>query len=80
MALNCQTNSNNHSFNIISCQYNRCDCFSLDQQELLLSCARRHIDYVRELDTLRNSLGATTAWLTRGGTETIGLQEGQAPA
>jgi cytidyltransferase-like protein len=79
MALNCQTNSNNHGFNIISRQYKRCDCFSLDEQELLLSCARRHVDYVRELETLRDSLGATTAWLTRGGTETIGLQDGQAP-
>ena len=44
MSLNCQTNSNNHGFNIISRQYERAHAFSLDEQELLLSCARRPID------------------------------------
>jgi bifunctional ADP-heptose synthase (sugar kinase/adenylyltransferase) len=76
LALNCQTNSNNHGFNIISHQYNRCDCFSLDEQEILLSCARRGIDYHKELDALRCSLGARYAWLTRGGVETIGIDNG----
>lgn len=73
LALNCQTNSNNHGFNIISHQYNRCDCFSLDEQEILLSCARRGIDYHKELEALRHSLGSRYAWLTRGGVETIGI-------
>jgi rfaE bifunctional protein nucleotidyltransferase chain/domain len=80
MALNCQTNSNNHGFNIISRQYKRCDCFSLDEQELLLSSACRHVDYIEELGKLRRSLGAKHAWLTRGGTETIGLQDGKEPS
>jgi bifunctional ADP-heptose synthase (sugar kinase/adenylyltransferase) len=73
LALNCQTNSNNHGFNIISHQYKRCDCFSLDEQEILLSCARRGIDYHKELEALRHSLGSSYAWLTRGGVETIGI-------
>ena len=73
LALNCQTNSNNHGFNIINHQYQRCDCFSLDEQEMLLSCARRGIDHASELDLLRTRLHAKSAWLTRGGTETIGL-------
>jgi cytidyltransferase-like protein len=79
LALNCQTNSNNHGFNIISHQYQRADCFSLDQQELLLSAARRDIDYTRELERLRQNLKASSAWLTRGGVETIGVAEGRTP-
>ena len=66
MALNCQTNSNNHGFNIISNQYRRADCFSLDDHELLLSSARRHIDHICELEKLRSRFGASYAWLTRG--------------
>ena len=73
LALNCQTNSNNHGFNIISHQYQRCDCFSLDEQEILLSCARRGIDFGKELEVLRERMGARYGWLTRGGVETIGV-------
>jgi sugar/nucleoside kinase (ribokinase family) len=80
MALNCQTNSNNHGFNIINRQYRRADCFSLDEQELLLSRARRHMDFVEEFQTLKGELSATDAWLTRGAVETIGLKTGEAPA
>ena len=49
LALNCQTNSNNHGFNIISRQYQRADAFSLDEQEMMLSCGRRHLDHLAEL-------------------------------
>jgi rfaE bifunctional protein nucleotidyltransferase chain/domain len=80
MALNCQTNSNNHGFNIISRQYQRADCFSLDEQELLLSSARRHIDFVQELEGLKCSMKAQYAWLTRGSVETVGLKSDDAPA
>lgn len=80
MALNCQTNSNNHGFNIISRQYRRCDSFTLDDQELLLSTGQRHIDHVRELESLRARFYSQYGWLTRGGTETIGIQEGMAPS
>ncbi len=73
LALNCQTNSNNHGFNIISRQYRRADVFSLDEQELLLSCGHRHIDHAAELDKLRVHLGARAGWLTRGAVETIGV-------
>jgi cytidyltransferase-like protein len=79
LALNCQTNSNNHGFNIISHQYQRADCFSLDEQELLLSAARKEVDFTKELEHLRRSLKASSAWLTRGGVETIGLAEGMTP-
>jgi sugar/nucleoside kinase (ribokinase family) len=75
LALNCQTNSNNHGFNIINQQYQRCDCFSLDEQEMLLACARRNIDHERELGTLRSRFGSRCAWLTRGAIETIGIDD-----
>jgi cytidyltransferase-like protein len=78
LALNCQTNSNNHGFNIISRQYRKARAFSLDEQELLLACGRRQIDYRTELEKLRELLQADYAWLTRGAVETIGI-EGHAP-
>jgi rfaE bifunctional protein nucleotidyltransferase chain/domain len=80
MSLNCQTNSNNHGFNIISRQYERADAFSLDEQEILLSCARRPIEYLKELENLRKGFGSKYAWLTRGAVETIGLCEGCEPS
>ena len=76
LAVNCQTNSNNHGFNIISRQYQRADAFSLDDHELMLSCGQRHLDFAAELDSLRFNLRARYAWLTRGPVQTIGLREG----
>jgi sugar/nucleoside kinase (ribokinase family) len=73
LALNCQTNSNNHGFNIISRQYRRADVFSLDEQEMLLSCGHRHVDFAAELDKLRRHLNARAGWLTRGAVKTIGV-------
>lgn len=73
LALNCQTNSNNHGFNIIARQYRRADAFSLDEQELLLSCAQRHPHYEEELIKLKEQFGSDYAWLTRGANETIGV-------
>lgn len=73
LALNCQTNSNNHGFNIISRQYRRADVFSLDEQELLLSSGHRHVDYAAELGKLRGHLNARAGWLTRGAVKTIGV-------
>lgn len=73
LALNCQTNSNNHGFNIISRQYRRADVFSLDEQELLLSCGHRHIDHAAELEQLRKQLQASAGWLTRGAVKTVGV-------
>lgn len=73
LALNCQTNSNNHGFNIISRKYQRADAFSLDAQELMLSCGLRDLDYAAELEALRFHLSSQYAWLTRGNVDTIGL-------
>jgi len=77
LVVNCQTNSNNHGFNIITRQYDRMDAFSLDQQEIMLSCGARHLDYEVELEKLKNRFNATYAWLTRGSIMTIGLKTGE---
>jgi len=73
LVLNCQTNSNNHGFNIISRQYRRADAFSLDEQELMLSVGHRHLDHQGELQKLQARLKSRYAWLTRGSVQTIGL-------
>jgi rfaE bifunctional protein nucleotidyltransferase chain/domain len=73
LALNCQTNSNNHGFNIINRQYRRADAFTLDEQELILACGHRRPDLPVELESLRRHLGAQAGWLTRGAVETRGV-------
>jgi len=73
LALNCQTNSNNHGFNIINTQYRRADSFSLDQTEIQLAMRSRHIDYPRAMEELRRGFGASAGWLTRGEVETLGI-------
>jgi cytidyltransferase-like protein len=72
LALNCQTNSNNHGFNLINRKYRRADIFTLDQTEITLAIGRREIDYGKELTALAMLLGSRYAWLTRGSHETIG--------
>ncbi len=79
LALNCQTNSNNHGFNIINRQYHRVNCFSLDQTEMLLATGRRHIDFRAELEKLKETFSSEYAWLTRGSVETLGLKTGEKP-
>jgi cytidyltransferase-like protein len=78
LALNCQTNSYNHGFNMIDRQYYRADSFSLDETELTLSCGRRNIDFTEELQKLQKKLSSCYCWLTRGGTDTIGIKKGEA--
>ena len=73
LALNCQTNSANHGFNILPRKYRRADIVTLDEQELLLACGERGVDLPAELENLRRSLSARSIWLTRGPVETLGL-------
>ena len=72
LSLNCQTNSNNHGFNILNRRYHRANVFTLDQTEINLAVGRRQLDYGKELTALANQLGSRYAWLTRGSTETLG--------
>ena len=77
LALNCQTNSNNHGFNIISRQYRRADAFALDEPEMMLSVGHRHLNHEAELRSLQEKFKARYAWLTRGSVQTIGLRENE---
>ncbi|NLG34543.1 MAG: adenylyltransferase/cytidyltransferase family protein [Lentisphaerae bacterium] len=79
LMLNCQTNSNNHGFNIITRQYRRADAFSLDLQEIMLSCGRRQLDGEKELAAIAEHFGSKYAWLTRGNVMTIGHSPGTPP-
>jgi cytidyltransferase-like protein len=74
LAVNCQTNSNNHGFNILNRRYRRADSFSLDLAEISLAVGRRDFDFRRELAALGTRLGSRYAWLTRGSVETLGWQ------
>jgi bifunctional ADP-heptose synthase (sugar kinase/adenylyltransferase) len=74
LAVNCQTNSNNHGFNVINRRYRRADSFSLDLTEITLAVGRRDFDFRKELAGLAAHLGSRYAWLTRGATETLGWQ------
>jgi rfaE bifunctional protein nucleotidyltransferase chain/domain len=77
LVVNCQTNSNNHGYNIITRQYRRMDAFSLDQQEIMLACGARDLHYETELEKLKEGFGASYAWLTRGSVTTVGLRTGE---
>jgi cytidyltransferase-like protein len=72
LAVNCQTNSNNHGFNILNRRYRHADVFTLDQTEIYLAAGRREIDFGQELTKLAKHLGSSYAWLTRGAYETLG--------
>jgi cytidyltransferase-like protein len=76
LAVNCQTNSNNHGFNILNRRYRRADSFSLDLAEISLAVGRRDFDFNAELARLGESLNSTYAWLTRGSVETLGWKPG----
>ena len=73
LSINCQTNSYNHSYNIINRQYQRADSFSLDETEIKLASGTKKPDFRRELSQLKENLSAQYAWLTRGAVETFGL-------
>lgn len=73
LGLNCQTNSNNHGFNIINRQYKKADCFSVDEQEMLLACGLRDPDFKHELAAMKSDFQSQYCWLTRGAKYTLGL-------
>jgi bifunctional ADP-heptose synthase (sugar kinase/adenylyltransferase) len=75
LALNCQTNSNNHGYNIINRQYQRADAFTLDENEIKLAVGQRELDFAEELSALKKNFRSQYAWLTRGSVQTIGLRD-----
>ncbi len=73
LALNCQTNSYNHGYNLISEQYRHANAFSLDQQELMLDRGKRKLDPDEDLRSLNSQLGSHMSWLTQGANGAIGI-------
>jgi sugar/nucleoside kinase (ribokinase family) len=73
LALNCQTNSANYGFNLIT-KYRRADTFSLDQRELSLAFGVQDVHENQSLLLrLREQLGASSAWLTLGADGSLGV-------
>ncbi|MCA8921014.1 MAG: adenylyltransferase/cytidyltransferase family protein [Planctomycetes bacterium] len=70
LALNCQTNSYNYGFNLIT-KYKRCDLVSLDEKELCLAYHQRGISEFELLGRLGTELGAKQGWLTLGSSGSV---------
>jgi rfaE bifunctional protein kinase chain/domain/rfaE bifunctional protein nucleotidyltransferase chain/domain len=65
VALNCQSNSYNYGFNLIT-KYHRCDLFTMDENELRLATGKRDVSEFSLLSDLTRRLGARQGWLTLG--------------
>jgi len=72
LALNCQTNSSNYGYNLIT-KYRRADTFCLDETEIALAFGRRDTAPANLLPQLRDALGSMTGWLTVGAAGSIGI-------
>jgi len=72
LALNCQTNSSNYGYNLIT-KYRRADTFCLDQAEISLAFGERDALPGSLLPRLRGHLGSATGWLTVGAAGCIGI-------
>ncbi len=73
LALNCQTNSANYAYNLIS-KYRRADTFCIDEQELRLAFSNRYGDPNELLKLLQSHLGAQQGWLTMAGSGSLGIE------
>lgn len=72
LALNCQTNSSNYGFNLVT-KYGRADSLCLDQIELRLAFREAGSDNDELLlQQLCDQLGARAGWLTLGAAGAIG--------
>ncbi len=72
LALNCQTNSANHGYNLIT-KYKKADSFCLDEQEMRLAFSSRYGDHAHLLKRLYQHLGAQQGWLTLGSAGSLGI-------
>lgn len=73
LAVNCQTNSANYGYNLIS-KYRRADTFCIDEQELRLAFSNRYGDRTELLKLLQSHLGAQQGWLTLAASGSLGIQ------
>ncbi|MFE1745040.1 PfkB family carbohydrate kinase [Coleofasciculus sp. H7-2] len=73
LAVNCQTNSANYGYNLIS-KYRRADTFCIDEQELRLAFSNRYGDRNELLKRLQSHLGAQQGWLTLAASGSLAIQ------
>lgn len=74
LALNCQTNSANFGYNLIT-KYRRADTFCLDEGELSLAFSDRHGRREPLLGALRAHLSSDAGWLTLGAAGSVALAQ-----
>ncbi|MDJ0677604.1 MAG: bifunctional ADP-heptose synthase, partial [Calothrix sp. MO_167.B42] len=72
LALNCQTNSANYGYNLIS-KYRQADTFCVDEQEIRLAFSSRYGNREELLKRLQYHLGAQQGWLTLGSAGSLGI-------
>ncbi len=72
LAVNCQTNSANYGYNLIS-KYRRADTFCIDEQEIRLAFSSRYGNREELLKRLQYHLGAQQGWLTLGSAGSLGI-------
>ena len=72
LALNCQTNSSNYGYNLIT-KYQRADTFCLDEQEIRLAFSERYGHQEELLQRLHHYLGAQQGWLTLGAAGSLAM-------
>lgn len=72
LALNCQTNSANYGYNLIT-KYKRADSFCVDEKELRLAFSSRYGDHTHLLKRLQEHLQASQAWVTLGSSGSLGI-------
>lgn len=72
LAINCQTNSANYGYNLIT-KYKRADAFCLDEKELRLAFASRYGDHTHLLKRLHKHLEAKQGWVTLGSSGSLGM-------
>lgn len=74
VSVNCQTNSLNYGFNIISNKFKNIHSFALDNKEFSLAINKNNIkNFLTELTKLKKLIKSKFAWLTIGSKFTIGL-------
>ena len=74
VSVNCQTNSLNYGFNIISNKFKNIHSFALDNNEFSLAVNKNNIqNFLPELTKLKKLIKSKFAWLTIGSKFTIGL-------
>lgn len=76
LALNCQTNSSNYGYNLIT-KYPRADTFCLDETEIALAFGERNMPPGNLLPQLRARLGSAIGWLTLGAAGCIGADSSE---